>query len=143
MFRQTVAFTFILWALSIGSGYAQQCLHGPGETPDQATRRREALTATRTINNIQFNRPEAARGVFLSHADLAASPFAAKMPESTSDTVRRMSLKPGDEVLPQWKLTLDVTQNGYWFMIKDTSDPCGFAYISNHNGVIFSAEPIR
>ena len=32
---------------------------------------------------------------------------------------------------PQWKLTLDVTESGYWFMIKDTADPCGFAFISN------------
>ena len=44
---------------------------------------------------------------------------------------------------PQWKLTLDVTESGYWFMIKDTADPCGFAFISNQAGVIFSAEPIR
>jgi hypothetical protein len=32
---------------------------------------------------------------------------------------------------------------GYWFMIKDKLDPCGFAYISNQAGLIFRAEPIR
>jgi hypothetical protein len=29
------------------------------------------------------------------------------------------------------------------FMIKDTTDPCGFAYISNQAGLIYNAEPIR
>jgi len=27
--------------------------------------------------------------------------------------------------------------------IKDRTDPCGLAYISNNAGVIFGAEPIR
>ena len=57
--------------------------------------------------------------------------------------MKRISLGPEVEILPNWKLTLDVTQKGYWFMIKDTADPCGFAYISNQAGVIFHAEPIR
>ena len=57
--------------------------------------------------------------------------------------MKRISLGAEAEILPNWKLTLDVTKNGYWFMIKDTADPCGFAYISNQGGVIFHAEPIR
>ena len=62
---RTIAFTMVLSAMSMGTGYAQQCLHGPNETSDQATRRREALTATRTINNIQANRPAAATKLYL------------------------------------------------------------------------------
>ena len=75
--------------------------------------------------------------------ELAGSPYAAKIRESTNETVRRISLNPLDDILPQWKLTLDVTESGYWFMIKDTSDPCGFAFVSNQTGLIFRAEPIR
>ena len=46
--------------------------------------------------------------------------------------------------VPAWvQLTLDVTTQGYWFMIKDKVDPCGFAYVSNQVGVILHAEPIR
>lgn len=41
------------------------------------------------------------------------------------------------------KLTLNKTDNGYWFMIKDKTDPCGFAFISNQQGLIYTAEPIR
>ncbi len=57
MFKRTIAFTIVLWTMSVGSGYAQQCMHGSSETTDQAARRRQALTATRTINNIQSNQP--------------------------------------------------------------------------------------
>jgi hypothetical protein len=28
-------------------------------------------------------------------------------------------------------------------MVKDKTDPCGFAFISNATGVIYTAEPIR
>jgi hypothetical protein len=46
-------------------------------------------------------------------------------------------------MLPNWQLTLDVTAQGYWFMLKDKTDPCGFAFVSNQAGLIFKAEPIR
>ncbi len=45
--------------------------------------------------------------------------------------------------MPGRQLVLDVTADGYWFMVKDKTDPCGFAFISNQNGLIFEAQPIR
>jgi len=143
MLKHSVAFVIILLGLGTGTALAQQCLHGANETTDQAARRREALTATRTINNIQYNQPGAANRQFYRHEELARSPFALDTREWASETMKRISLNPEMEILPGWKLTLDVTQSGYWFMIKDTTDPCGFAYISNHAGVIFHGEPIR
>jgi hypothetical protein len=142
MQRLTIAFTAALSLMS-ASAYAQQCLHGTGETAEQTARRREALTATRTVNNIQFNRPEAKSRTFLSHGQLAESPFATNMRAGSNDLMKRIMLSPDADILPGWKLTLDVTADGYWFSIKDTTDPCGFAYISNHNGVIYTAEPLR
>ena len=143
MLKHTVVLAVLFSALAAGTGSAQQCLHGANETPDQAARRRDALTVTRNINNIQANQPGAASRMYLRHIDLGGSPYATKMRESTNETVRRISLSPNDEVLPKWKLTLDVTPDGYWFMVKDLADPCGFAFISNQAGVIFSGEPIR
>jgi hypothetical protein len=140
--KLTIAITAALSLMS-ASAYAQQCLHGTGETAEQTARRREALTATRTVNNIQFNRPEAKSRTFLSHGQLADSPFAANMRGGTNDLLRRISFSPDGEILPGWKLVLDVTADGYWFSIKDTTDPCGFSYISNHDGVIYTAEPLR
>jgi hypothetical protein len=142
MTKLTIAFTVILSSLS-ASAYAQQCLHGTGESAEQNARRREALTATRTINNLQFNQPNSQKRIFFSHATLADSPWAASMRAKPNEFSKRISFDPNAEILPGWKLTLDLTADGYWFSIKDTTDPCGFAYISNHVGVIYTAEPLR
>jgi hypothetical protein len=139
MFKRTLSVLFLLSSISAGSAFAQECLHGTGETPEQTARRRAALAATRTVNNIQFNRPGSRDSIFLTHADLATAPSAKGMGPSTNG----ISLNPDTDIVPGWKLTLDVTSNGYWFMVKDTTDPCQFAYVSNQLGVIFTAEPIR
>ena len=136
-----VTFAFVVLTTSVVSAYAQQCLHGSGETPDQAARKREALGATRTINTIQANQSGAVKKIYLRHADLTNSPVAAKMRESAN--AKRINLNPDEEILPGWKLTLDLTEQGYWFMVKDMTDPCGFAYVSNQGGLILNAEPIR
>ena len=143
MRRHLAAFVILYLGSAMGTVYAQECLHGPKESAEQATRRREALTATRNINNLQANQPGSSKGLYLRYEELAASPYASKMRESTNETVKRISLTPGTDVLPNWQLILDVTAQGYWFMIKDKTDPCGFAYVSNQVGLILSAEPIR
>jgi hypothetical protein len=82
---------------------------------------------------------------FLTHTELAASDYATSLRERDpkDGTIRRVSLNPNDDILPGWRLTLDAGDNGYWFIIQDTTDPCGFAFISNQRGQIFSAKPIR
>jgi hypothetical protein len=128
--------------LSVPVYAQQQCLHGPGETPDQTARRREALTATRTVNNLQANQPGSANRTFLKQAELPTSQFAQGR-GGQSEFFKKLNFNPGEELLPGWVLTLDVTPDGYWFMIKDKMDPCGFAFVSNTAGVIYTAEPIR
>ena len=132
--------TFATLVLLVGSpAFAQTCLHSPtSETAEQAARRRAALTATRTINNIQFNRPGAREKVFLRHDELAGAPFAAKLPASTA-----IVLDPNQDIVPGWRLSLETYQGGYWFTISDTTDPCKFTYISNHSGLIYTGEPLR
>ncbi len=141
--KSLASLVIVCAALVTGTAYAQECLHGAAERSEQAVRRREALTATRNINNIEANQPGAAKGVYLRQDELSGSPYALKMRETADETVRRISLAPGTDILPNWLLTLDVSQKGYWFMVKDKADPCGFAFISNQAGVIFHAEPIR
>jgi hypothetical protein len=143
MSRQCVALVVVCLAVAANSVYAQECLHGTSESAEQAARRREALTATRTINNIQANQPGASKGQFLRHDELSSAPFAVRIGQSPDATVKRISLAPGSDILPDWQLTLDVTPRGYWFMIRDKTDPCGFAFVSNQVGVILRAEPIR
>ena len=97
MVRQFATFVVVYLGFAAGPAYAQDCLHGPTENPAQAARRGEALAAMRTINNIQVNQPGAAKGQFLRYEELSSSPFAARLRESTNETLRRISLSPGQD----------------------------------------------
>lgn len=114
---------------------APQCLHGANETPEQKARRAEAVRVARVVNSTQASHG-AKKRTYLTHAEFAS----AYGDRAKGDGI---NLQPGEEVLPGWELQLDVTPTSYWFMVKDKTDPCGFAYISNRAGLIFSAEPIR
>jgi hypothetical protein len=119
---------------------AQQCLHGADESADQKARRREAVGATRQVNNLQANRPEARRGLYLDQAEIAS--WYTEQAKKTG-AATPYNFEPEAEVLPGWQLTLNKTDSGYWFMIKDKTDPCGFTVISNQAGLIYFAEPMR
>jgi hypothetical protein len=137
-------FLCVLMFASTTPGVTQQqqaCLHDANETPEQAARRKQALGAARMVNTIQANQPGAPTKVYVTHDQLESAPYLASA--KTRGTLQPMNFKPGAEVLPGWKLTLDTTQDGYWFMIKDTTDPCGFTWISNQDGLIYKAEHLR
>jgi hypothetical protein len=138
--KKTLSIMVIVLAFAIGTAHAQECLHGAKESPEQAGRRADAVNAARTINNIQANQQT---GSYFRHEDLVSAPWAVKMRQSPTEFTKRISLLPGTDILPGWTLMLDVGFNSYWFMIKDTTDPCGFAYVSNQTGLIYTAEPIR
>jgi hypothetical protein len=109
------------------------CLHTPGqESPKERDRSVAALGATRAINTAQSlyaaknNNTHAHREELAGYLDGA-----------------RYNLARNAEIAPGFTLTLDTTEKGYWFLIKDKTDPCGFSYISNQDGLIFVAQPIR
>ena len=122
-----------------GSASAQECLHGSTERPEQQARRQQAVLAARLVNTIQANQPGRSEQRYLRHEELATTP---RVP-SRLESVALFNLAPGQEVAPGWELILNVTEKGYWFMVKDKMDHCGFAFISNATGVIYAAEPIR
>jgi hypothetical protein len=136
---QRLTLTVLTFVILVGTAAAQQCLHEGAVASDQLAREREALWVMRLINTFQAN-SEAMQGIYLGHAQLGATLGAAR---NLAQRRPDLSLKPGDAVLPGWKLTLDTTEGGYWFMITDTTDPCGFSFISNQAGVILRATPIR
>ncbi len=130
-----IGFLAAAFVMAIASGAeAQQCLHGDGEAPEAAARRREALMAARVVNTAQWNQPGARSGRFLSHDELAGR---------SGNAPPTVTLTPGQDIVPGWRLTLDTTPKGYWFAITDTADPCGFAFVSNEVGKILKAEVIR
>jgi hypothetical protein len=125
---------FIVVMFCASHSFAQQCLHGPSESPEQAARRRQALAAARLVNTMQANQPGGAQRRYLRHEDLATA--APNLPAT-------FKLAPTAEIVAGWRMTLDVSATGYWFAITDTTDPCGYRYISTEDGLILSAEPIR
>jgi hypothetical protein len=127
-----LAAAFVLMFASLSE--AQQCVHGDGETSEAAARRREALEAARAINSAQWSQPGADSGRYLSHAELASGAVYVRP---------SLRMEPGVDILPGWRLTLDTTARGYWFAITDTTDPCGYSFVSNEAGHILKAEVIR
>jgi hypothetical protein len=117
---------------------AQQCLHGPNETPEEQARRKQALSVARVVNTIQANQPGAREKRYLRHEELASF-----LPAPLPDWMKSLNFTPGAEVLPGWDLQLETTSDGYWFMVQDKTDRCRFAFISNTRGVIYAAEPVR
>ena len=138
--KGTAIFTFVL-ALAAPAFAQNACLHDANETPEQSARRQQALGAARMVNTMQANQPGAPTKVFFTHEQLETAPYLKSL--SSTGTVPTMNFKPGAEIVPGWKLTLDTTRDGYWFMIKDTIDPCGFTWISNQDGLIYKAEHLR
>lgn len=116
-----------------------QCVPGTVSAEQQA-RRRDGVRLARLINTAEANQPGAERRQFLTRQDLATSPY---VRQRAGDAFVASLNFTGEEVMPGWELKLDVTAEGYWFMIRDKTDPCGFALVSNQSGLIYTAEPIR
>lgn len=136
-----IAITCLAAALFLPpAAVAQQCLHGADASAEQKGRKRAALSVARQINTLQANAPGRREKNYLDRAGLAVE--AARQAEKNPGA-NMLSFDAGAEVIPGWELSLDKTETGYWFMIKDQTDPCGFAYVSNQTGVIYTAEPIR
>jgi hypothetical protein len=109
------------------------CLHAPGqETPAQRDRSVAALAAARAVNTAQSAYAAKNQRKYGQREELTAHLDAT-----------RYNLIEGAEIVPGFELTLDTSDKGYWFMIADKTDPCGFRYISNQKGIIFVAQPIR
>ena len=133
----------VAMVLTPASALAQPCTPGAAPSPEQLARRREGVRLARTINNLQANQPGAKSGAFLAQPDLSTSPFASQATGAQADFLRQLDFTPGKEVMPGWTLTLDVTARGYWFMVRDKSDACGFTLVSNQQGLIFEGQPLR
>jgi hypothetical protein len=109
------------------------CLHEAGrEAPEQRDRSVAALGATRAINTAQASYASRNNKTYATRQQLAGYLDAA-----------RYNLAENADIAPGFKLTLDTSEKGYWFEIADKTDACGFRYISNQNGLIFVAQPIR
>lgn len=118
----------------------QECLHGSNETTEQAERRKAALSAARQVNTLQARGSVARRGKYLSQLEMSEL-YAEELKKRPAPAP--LAFDRSGEIVSGWTLTFDLTESGYWFMIRDRTDPCGFAYISNQEGVIYTASVMR
>ena len=109
----------------------QRCLHGADESAEQSGRRRQALALSRAINTAQM-RHRTGGGTFIDSASLMADP-----------DVGAVASGQGDQIAPGWRLQLVTTGDTSLLSIKDSTDPCHFAYFSDDEGLIYTANPIR
>jgi len=101
-------------------GPPDNCVHGSSETTEQAARRRAALQLARQINTTE------AQANALGHTYYAISDLPGLATEVSG-----------------FKVQLSTDGASYTFSLKDTLDPCHFAYFSDQAGMIYSATPIR
>jgi len=110
---------FVLFAYA-SPAFSQQCLHGPNEDATQKARRQAGLTLVRAINTAEVNEGMRKAKKYLPLAEL------------TLDFTKAQGFEP--------QFTTD--GKSYSLILKDTTDPCGFVYSTNENGVIFRGYPL-
>ena len=143
---RTLVLTVFVCLCSIDGSTAQArntCVPGATPSAEQQARRRDGVRLARLVNTAEANQPGATAKKFLRQEELSSTPFVQKRIEAQDAFVKSLNFTTGEEVLPGWELKRDVTDQGYWFMVRDKTDPCGFAFVSNQNGLIYTAEPIR
>jgi hypothetical protein len=120
--------TFVMLSVTLVSGgghsglYGQSmaCLHGSGESPEQAARRRQALQLVRAFNTAQ-QQGMRTTGAFTSIVQSA-------LPVTTPDG---------------FALKAVVTSREYAYTFLDQTDVCGFGYFGNESGLIYQGEALR
>ena len=101
---------------------AQQpaCLHGQDEAAAQRDRRQQALRLTRQINTLE----NVARNRARQYQPVTALPNVSAPPQG-------FAVHFATDGAP------------YAFSVKDTLDPCSFAYFSDEAGLIYTGQPIQ
>jgi hypothetical protein len=117
----TITLGFIGWDRAEPASAAQPaCLHGAGETADQAARRQAALGFTRHVNTMQAQGSSSSR----TYAPLAQLGLRQPVPDG-------------------FAVKISTDGSSYSFSVIDETDGCRFGYFSNDSGIIYRGEVIR
>jgi hypothetical protein len=125
MSRYVAALAVAVFAVvfSIGTrtpAQAPACLHGPSENADNRGRRQAALEYARKVNLLEAEGKLQAQSYF----NLDTLPMLPPLPRG-------------------FKAQLSNDGVSYTFSLKDALDPCGFAYFSDQDGIVYSAAPVK
>ena len=99
---------------------ASKCLHGDTEVPEQRARRMAALALARDVNTMQAMTFPKSK-LYQPLANLALN---RQVPEG-------------------FRLQVSTDGASYAFSVKDTTDPCMFAFFSDQTGVILHGRAIQ
>lgn len=142
MLRWMAAVLIAAALTSPGVAAAQDCAHGRDETPEERTRREDALQAVRLINAAQGTRPF--MGGYIPWDRLGLSDYVISLRGDGSrggELARRMNWG-GSEVLPGWRVHFVATLRAYAFSLHDVRDPCGLTYSSDDTGAVVRGYPV-
>ena len=112
----------VIVALSLVPGLdavAQECVHGPGETLANRTRREQAVDFAHRLNRLE------ADAVRLNPRGQYQRPSTLKLPPVPAD----------------FELTFHTNGRIYAFSLKDALDPCNYAVWSDHDGLVWAGTP--
>ena len=117
-----VVATVVTAALSTGPTVVaqQSCLHSQDEAAAQRDRRRQALRLARQINTLE------------------------NLARNQARQYQPVTALPNVSAPPQGFVVHFATDGAtYAFSVKDTLDPCAFAYFSDEGGLIYTGQPIQ
>ena len=116
-----IALATLLSGLAASSAFAQQCLHGPSEQPNQRARREQALKMAQQINFAEavIVPPQTGQPKYRPFAQLL-----------------NVSPTPAG-----FRLQFYTDSTSYTFTLKDTSDSCHYAIFSDQDKGIYEATP--
>ncbi len=112
----------LIVVVSVGTGaFAQECLHGPGETSAQRARREQALSVARQIN--------------VAEATIVG-PRTGQPRYRPLEELRNVSPTPAG-----FDLQFFSDGESYGFSLKDRVDPCHYAIFSDADKRVYEGSP--
>ena len=116
-----LAWATVLSGVTVSSSFAQQCLHGPSEQPNQRTRREQALKMAHQINlaEVVIVPPQAGQPKYRPFGQLL------NVPPTPAG----------------FRLQFYTDRTSYTFTLKDTLDACRYAVFSDQDKGIYEATP--
>jgi hypothetical protein len=104
--------------LSPAAAFAQNCLHGSGETAGERARREQAIQFARHVN------------------------AAEKLGIAPQRKYRPLGELPNLPRVPAgFVVQFHTDGSAYMFSLKDSRDPCGFAVFSDHESDVYATMP--
>ena len=154
MRKQSVGLCIILLALVVGAPLCAQNVP-TGTSDSEHGKQSLAVHLLRIINTTEMNYRDN-HGQFAPWAILVDSPefpYGKKLQINDGPVVTpginprwlaNLHFSRGPEILPGWRLRLDLTDDGkgYDVLLEDTTDKCGYAALTDERGLIRQSKAI-